>query len=90
MSEDDFVENMSLEETDKDNKLDMDLEGPDPVEIGDRLRKLFPSEDLIDLIDDLKIMKMADGSYSINNVPLKEIASWDLQKIDDFLKSKGG
>lgn len=90
MSEEKFsVEDMSLE-TDKDDRLDMDLEGPDSVEIGDRLAKLFPGVDLIDLIGDLKIVKMANGSYTINSVPLKEIESWDLEKIDAFLKSKGG
>lgn len=84
------IENMTLEDDKKFEKLDMELGGPDPEDIGNRIKKLFPDMDLIDLIDDLKIIKMASGEYTINNVPLREIASWDLEKVDSFLKSKGG
>lgn len=85
-----IIEDMSLENSEKPQSLDMDLEGPDPVHIGTRIAKLFPDVDLIDLIDDLKIMKMADGNYQVKGKPLKELASMDLNKIDELLKSKGG
>ena len=66
----------------------MDLEGPDDVHIGARIQKLFPDVDVVDLIDDFKIMKMADGSYQVKGKPLNEIAKMDLEKIDAFLKEE--
>jgi len=85
------IEDMSLAGDVKHSEpIDMDLEGPDVVHVGMRIQKLFPDVDVIDLIDDLKIMRMADGSYQVKGKSLKELASWDLQKIDDFLKEKEG
>jgi len=87
---DDFsVEDMSLDEDVKHPEpLDMDLDGPDSVHIGQRIQKLFPDVDIIDLIDDFKIMKMADGNYQVKGKSLKELASMDLEKIDAFLKKE--
>lgn len=85
------IKDMSLDDDAKHPpELDMDLEGPDVVHVGTRIQKLFPDVDVVDLIDDLKIMKMADGSYSVKGKKLSELASMDLKKIDDFLKEKEG
>jgi len=90
MSKDEFnINDMALEGSEGSEKLDMDLEGPDPMELETRIAKLFPDKDLIDT-DDLKVMRMANDSYQVNNVPLKEAATSDLEKIDRFLKLKGG
>lgn len=89
------VEDMSLDDEpeDKDKIIDtvedMSLGmGPDSVHIGTRIQKLFPDVDIIDLIDDFKIMKMADGNYQVKGKSLKELASMDLKKIDAFLKKE--
>lgn len=85
------IEDMSLDSEEKHPEpLDMDLSGPDSTHVGVRIQKLFPDVDMIDLIDDLKIMKMADGSYTVRGRPLQELATMDLQKIDTFLKEKEG
>lgn len=90
-NKDKTIEDMSLADDVKHPEpLDMDLDGPDVVHIGTRLQKLFPEADVVDLIDDLKIMKMADGSYTVKGKKLKELESMDLKKIDDFLKEKEG
>ena len=86
---DKVIDGMSLTDEVKHPKpLDMDLEGPDVVHVGTRIATLFPDADVIDLIDDLKIMRMADGSYQVKGKSLKELASLDLKKLDEFLKSK--
>ena len=85
------IEDMSLEDKEKHPRpLDMNLEGLDSTHVGIRIQKLFPDVDMIDLIDDLKIMRMADGSYTVKGKPLKELATMDLKKIDAFLKEKEG
>lgn len=89
--DDTTIEDMSLNEDVKHPEpLDMNLEGPDVIHVGQRIQQLFPDIDVIDLIDDFKIMKMADGSYTVKGKSLKELASMDLKKIDDFLKEKEG
>jgi len=64
--DDTTIEDMSLnEDVQHPAPLDMNLEGPDVIHVGQRIQQLFPDIDVIDLIDDFKIMKMADGSYTI-------------------------
>lgn len=83
------IEDMSLSDDVKHPpELNMDLSGPDVVNVGQRIQKLFPAVDVVDLIDNLKIMKMADGSYTVGGKKLEELAKMDLQKIDDFLKEE--
>lgn len=90
-NKDKSVEDMSLADDVKHPKpLDMDLEGPDVINVGQRIQKLFPDADLVDLINDLPIVRMADGSYQVKGKQLSEIAKMDLQKIDDFLRKKEG
>lgn len=86
-----YIEDMSLENKPQEEKpLDMNLEGPDPGHLGVRIAKLFPDTDVIDLIKDLQITRMADHSYRVKDKTLKELSSMDLEKIDKLLKSKGG
>lgn len=93
MNKDEFgdfeIEDMGLEDDGQPEiLLDMGLEGPGSTKVGIRISKLFPGEDKINLIEQLKIKRVSAGNYTIRGTSLKEIATWDRDKIDSFLRGK--
>lgn len=97
----DEIKDMALEDTEEEKAkekieaekavADMSLDEPQvpsATEIGARLAKALPDIDLIDT-GTLKIVKMMDSSYKVNDMPLANLKPEDLTKIDNFLKSKG-
>lgn len=92
MSNDKFIDDMSLEgKPEKPEKLDMELESPSALEIGVKLREIFPYENTIEVETGFKLVKMAAGNYTLNNkTPLEDLTAKDLNKINGFLKSRKG
>ena len=83
------IEDMALEGNEKTEKLDMEL-SPSPSEIEAKIKEIFPNEDVIEIEPGFKLSKMMAGNYLFNDATsLKDLTTEDLNKIDDFLKSRG-
>lgn len=84
------IKDMSLNDEPKKENLDMNLESPSPVEIEARIKEAYPNQDIIKVNDKTSLMRMASGGYKFGDTSLEDCTPDDLNKIDTFLKSKGG
>lgn len=86
---DKLIDDMALEDEEKVEPLpEMSLDSPSAVEIGIRLAKAFPGEDVIKFDEKTSLLKMASGGYRFGDCNLKDCTVDDLNKIDEFLKKK--
>lgn len=73
----------------KGEKFDIDsmgLESPTPEELEARIGKLFPNEGVIHFEANVFIFKMKGSNYRLDQTPISELKTEDLNKLDDFLK----
>lgn len=99
---DDMMMEEDLHQREKDKQLgdtsmedmSLDAEGesekPSAGKVGKRIKELFPEAGITELVDTLKIVKSAGGSYMINDMPIKELSRWPVGEIDVFLKKAKG
>jgi len=57
------------------------------IEVQDRINRLYPEEDLVDLEDGRRLMRMADRkTWQLDGKPLKDLDPKDLADLADLAK----